>query len=225
MFIYSMYMHVILSLSSTYGSLFYSNNERKSSENERNEKGKDYEVHRFSESENQEKESKWRNHSELPEKAKHFSVSGKVTKTFLESDNHEVKKFKEEAEYDKKAYVSLNCTHNAFKCDASILLTFLIYEFQGAEREREYYKRIEGLNRDKTEFERGKDQERGLYADFRNVEVENKREREHDTKKEKEFYKEQESKSPSPYEERLSRNDLRENRFHRESRETLRDDS
>ena len=56
------------------------------------------------------------------------------------------------------------------------------------------------------------------------MEGDHKRDRDHD-KKERDFHKEQERKSPSPYEDRLLRKDSRENRFHRESRESLRDET
>ncbi len=99
---------------------------------------------------------------------------------------------------------------------------------QMVDREREFYKKFETGVRDKND-DAGRYVENETCDDFHDSkkETENdlKRERDYDVPREKDAYKEREKKSPSPYDDYHSRNELRENRFHRESRESLRDES
>lgn len=76
-----------------------------------------------------------------------------------------------------------------------------------------------------ADYKKDSEKERrdALFADYKK-EVDAKRDREFEAKREKDAYKEQERKSPSTYDDRLARSELHGNRFHRESRESLREE-
>lgn len=89
-----------------------------------------------------------------------------------------------------------------------------------ADKEREYYRKDLSSRDRHVESERDKEHDhRRDSFDYKTIENEVKREREVE-KKEKDSYKDNERKSPATYDDRL-----RESRYSRESRETLRDES
>lgn len=69
-----------------------------------------------------------------------------------------------------------------------------------------------------------KERRDAMFAEYKK-DVDAKREREFETKREKDVYKEQDRRSPNTYDDRFIRSELHGNRFRRESRDSLREES
>lgn len=100
-------------------------------------------------------------------------------------------------------------------------MTILYFNFQTTERDQ--YRKPDSLPREKCESDREIERNQESYVSEYKKEIENdvKRDREYDNRRDKE----RDKKSPSPFEDRPIRNELKDNRFNRESRESLREES
>ncbi len=82
--------------------------ERKSSESER-DKTKSYDLHRYAENENPEKESHWRSYNEVTEKTRPFtSGSPRQGHVLSENENRERKSSREEGYENSRPHVRIN---------------------------------------------------------------------------------------------------------------------
>lgn len=105
----------------------------------------------------------------------------------------------------------------------TLIVTTLFYNNQNVDRERDQYRKPDSITREKSDSDRQTERNQDSYGSDYKKEMENdgKRDREYDNRREKE----REKKSPSPFDDRPIRNELKDSRFNRESRESLRDES